>query len=47
MDGEGIEFRPFAAALAVFAAVMLVKRKMSIMILIFVCAVLGAASVAI
>ena len=47
VDGEGIEFRPFAAALAVFAAVMLVKRKMSIMILIFVSAVLGAASVAI
>ena len=45
-DG-GVVFRPFAAALAVFAAVMLVKRKMSIMALIFSCAVLGAASVAV
>jgi chromate transporter len=45
-DG-GFVFRPFAAALAVFAAVMLVKRKMSIMALIFLCALLGAASVAV
>lgn len=42
-DGSFV-FRPFAFALALFAAVMLVKRKMSIMALIFLCAVLGAAS---
>jgi hypothetical protein len=45
-DG-GIVFRPFAAALAVVAAVMLAKRKMSIMALIFSCAVFGAASAAV
>ena len=45
-DG-GIVFHPFAAALAVFAAIMLAKRKMSIMALIFSCAVLGVASVAV
>ncbi len=43
-DG-GFTFRPCALALAVFAAVMLVKRKLSIMALIFICAVLGAATV--
>ena len=45
-DG-GFVFRPFAAALAVFVAVMFVKRKMSIMALIFLCAILGAASAAV
>lgn len=43
-DG-GFVFRPHSLALAVFAAVMLVKRKMSIMALIFLCAVLGIAAV--
>lgn len=38
----GIVFRPFSAALAVFASVMLVKRKLSVMALIFLCAVLGS-----
>ena len=45
-DG-GFVFRPFAAALAVFVAMMFVKRKMSIMALIFLCAILGAASAAV
>ena len=44
-DG-GFIFRPWALTLALFAAVMLVRRKLSIMALIFLCAVLGAASVA-
>lgn len=43
-DG-GFIFRPWAFALALFAAVMLVKRKLSIMALIFLCAVLGVAAV--
>ena len=43
-DG-GFVFRPWALALASFAAVMLVKRRLSIMALIFVCAVLGVAAV--
>ena len=42
-DGTFV-FRPWSLALALFAAVMLVKRKMSIMALIFLCALLGAAS---
>lgn len=42
-DG-GFVFRPVAAMLAVFAAVMLVKRKMSIMAMIFICALLGVIS---
>ena len=40
-DGSFV-FRPLALAFAVFAAVMLVRRKMSIMALIFLCAVGGA-----
>ena len=40
-DG-GIEFRPFALALAVFSAWMLVRRKCSIMTLIFICAAIGS-----
>ena len=43
-DGSFV-FRPWALAMALFAAVMLVRRKLSIMALIFLCAVLGAASV--
>ena len=43
-DGGGFVFRPCALAIAAFAAVMLVRRKMSIMALIFLCAVLGAVS---
>ena len=43
-DG-GFIFRPWACALALFAAVMLVKRKLSIMALIFLCAALGVAAV--
>lgn len=43
-DG-GFVFRPVALALAVFSAVMLVKRKLSIMALIFLCAAIGALSV--
>ena len=43
-ENGGIVFRPFALALAVFAAVMLAKRKMSVMTLIFTCAALGAAA---
>ena len=43
-DDGSLIFRPWACTLAVFAAVMLVRRKMSIMALIFLCAVLGAAS---
>lgn len=43
-DGSFI-FRPWAFALALFAAVMLVRRKLSIMALIFLCAVLGVAAV--
>jgi hypothetical protein len=43
-DG-GFVFRPVAFALAVFSAVMLVKRKLSIMALIFLCAAIGALSV--
>ncbi len=39
-DG-GLVFRPWAFALALFAAVMLVKRKLSIMAIIFLCAILG------
>lgn len=46
-EGGGIVFHPFSAVLAIFAAVMLVKRKMSIMALIFLCAVLGAGFVGI
>ena len=42
-DG-GFVFRPIAAALAVLACVMMVKRKLSVMALIFVCASLGALS---
>ena len=42
-DGSFI-FRPWACAMAIFAAVMLVRRKLSIMALIFICAILGAAS---
>ncbi|MDY5597730.1 MAG: chromate transporter [Kiritimatiellia bacterium] len=41
-DGTFV-FRPWALALALFAAIMLVRRKMSIMALIFLCALLGAA----
>ena len=41
VDG-GFVFRPVALALAVFSAVMLVKRKLSIMALIFICAAIGA-----
>lgn len=37
----GITFNPLAAALAVFSGVMLVKRKLSIMALIFLCAAVG------
>ena len=43
-DG-GLIFRPWAFMLALFAAVMLVRRKLSIMALIFLCAVLGIAAV--
>ena len=39
-DG-GFIFHPFAFMLAVFASVMLVRRKLSIMALIFICAALG------
>lgn len=42
-DG-GIFVRPVALALAAFAALMLVKRKLAIMSLIFICAVAGAAA---
>lgn len=42
LDGGAILFRPLALALAVFSAAMLVKRKMSIMALIFLCAIIGA-----
>ena len=41
----GFVFRPFAFALAAFSAFMLVRRKLSIMALIFLCAMLGALSV--
>ena len=41
----GLVFRPMALALAVFSGVMLVKRKLSIMALIFLCAAAGALSV--
>ncbi len=41
-DGTFV-FRPWALALALFAGIMLVRRKMSIMALIFLCALLGAA----
>ena len=41
-DADGcFVFRPVALALAVFSAVMLVKRKLSIMALIFLCAAIG------
>lgn len=40
----GFVIRPFALSLAVFAAVMLVRRKLSIMALIFLCAALGSLS---
>lgn len=43
-DGAFI-FRPLALVLALFAMMMLVKRKMSIMALIFLCALLGTAAV--
>ena len=43
-DG-GFSFSPLALALAVFSAVMLVKRKLSIMPLIFICASVGALAV--
>ena len=43
-DGDFI-FRPWALALALFAAVTLVRRKLSIMALIFLCAALGVAAV--
>ena len=43
-EGGDFVFRPFAFALAAFTAVIQVKRKMSIMALIFLCAALGAAS---
>ena len=43
-DCGGIVFRPLAAVLAVFSAVMLARRKMPIMALIFLCAVVGAAN---
>lgn len=43
-DGA-LEIHPWAVALAAFAAVMLVRRRMSIMSLIFLCALLGMASV--
>ena len=43
-DDGGFVFRPHSLALASFAAVMLVRRKMSIMALIFLCAMLGAAA---
>jgi chromate transporter len=39
--GKGFIFHPTALLLAIFSAVMLVKRKFSIMLLIFICAVLG------
>ncbi len=42
-DG-GFVFRPLALVLALFAAAMLVRRKMSIMSLIFLCALVGAAN---
>ena len=42
-DG-GFFVRPIALALAAFAAVMLVRRKLAIMSLIFICAVVGSAS---
>jgi hypothetical protein len=45
-DGN-FTFRPYSLALAAFAAVMLVRRKMSIMALIFLCAAAGAASAAV
>jgi chromate transporter len=41
---DGFVFRPIALSLAVFSAVMLVKRRLSIMALIFLCAVIGALS---
>jgi chromate transporter len=44
-SSDGLVFRPYALCLAVFAAVMLEKRKLSVMALIFVCAALGALSV--
>ena len=43
-DGTFI-FRPLALVLALFAMLMLVKRKMSIMALIFLCALFGTAAV--
>lgn len=43
-DGA-FEIHPWAAALAIFAAIMLVKRRMSIMSLIFLCALLGTVRV--
>ena len=42
--GGGVVFRPLAMALAVFSAVMLVQRRFSIMMLIFLCAAAGALS---
>lgn len=44
-DGSFL-FRPWSLALALFAAIMLVKGKMSIMSLIFLCALLGMAPLA-
>ena len=41
---DGFVFRPIALSLAVFSAVMLVKRRLSIMALIFLCAAIGALS---
>ena len=35
-------FRPYALALAVFAGAMLLKRKLSVMATIFLCAAAGA-----
>ena len=47
VEGGGVEFRPHALALAVFSAVMLLSRRMPIMLTIFICAALGAVSVAV
>ena len=43
-DG-GFVLHPFALSLALFAAVAVARRRLSIMALIFICAVLGAAAV--
>lgn len=45
-DDGTFSIRPFALVLAVFSAVISVKRKLSIMALIFLCAITGAISAA-